>query len=251
MKKSYAFTLVELLVVIAIIAVLVSILVPVISGAINLARKTSCQANLKIIAGSFREYERNHSGQFARVHTTTDSPAENAYVASDLLASISRHPMNQVWSMIADGLLPANAMRCGGDAGATIRTTAVRYGWTRNTEFSYGIQYPFDNDGTNVSQANPSAGSYLPNALLMADMGKRTATGPVRSWEGFSNHPDGIAYVTRVGNIGFNQPAVVDATHSGSIIMGDEIYMDSVAGQGTVPGDAADTLIVPGGVDRS
>ena len=49
MNRRAAFTLIELLIVMAILGVLVTMLVPVVTGQIEKARRTSCQANLRAI----------------------------------------------------------------------------------------------------------------------------------------------------------------------------------------------------------
>ena len=56
MKKKNAFTLIELLVVIAIIGILIAILIPVVSKAMESARRSNCANNLKSIGNAFLAY---------------------------------------------------------------------------------------------------------------------------------------------------------------------------------------------------
>src|SRR5665647_1553026 len=55
-KKDEGFTLVELMVVVLIIGILVAIAIPVFSSAQASARKRTCQANQRTIAGSIQQY---------------------------------------------------------------------------------------------------------------------------------------------------------------------------------------------------
>ncbi|MCE5326060.1 MAG: prepilin-type N-terminal cleavage/methylation domain-containing protein [Planctomycetaceae bacterium] len=254
MKKG--FTLVELLVVIAIIAILVAILVPVIGTVLNDAREGACQTNLKTVGGAFSEYKRARES-FARIsgHASGDPAATYAPGGtSDTLASVAAAPMNEVWALIQAGYLPETAFRCPGDKDWLARVmdaTTLRFGWSANTQFSYGIQFPYDSNLTpTTSLGNPSlalgaANAYSANGVLMADMPKRGAANPVvTAFSDYQNHREGVALVTLVGNALLYEPETAN-----SLINGDEIYKSSGADAASAcPGSATDAVICPGAI---
>ncbi len=75
-KKLQAFTLIELLVVIAIIALLISILLPSLSRARELSKRTVCSANLRGIGQAMYIYAQDDPGLFPCIADVyTGSPA--------------------------------------------------------------------------------------------------------------------------------------------------------------------------------
>lgn len=65
-RKFSGFTLIELLVVIAIIAILASILFPVFSRAREMARRASCQSNLKQISLGLQQYTQDYDEKYVK-----------------------------------------------------------------------------------------------------------------------------------------------------------------------------------------
>jgi prepilin-type N-terminal cleavage/methylation domain-containing protein/prepilin-type processing-associated H-X9-DG protein len=63
-KKDNGFTLIELLVVIAIIALLLSIVVPALSAAKEMARRTICRANIRSVLQADQVYSSQNNGLF-------------------------------------------------------------------------------------------------------------------------------------------------------------------------------------------
>ena len=78
MKKSKAFTLIELLVVIAIIALLISILLPSLSRARELSKRTVCSANLRGIGQAMYIYAQDDPGVFPAIAATSGIPPSTA-----------------------------------------------------------------------------------------------------------------------------------------------------------------------------
>jgi len=80
-REKRGFTLIELLVVIAIIAILAAILFPVFAKAREMARKSTCQSNLKQLTLSFNMYQNDYDATYpsamARTGSATWSAAED------------------------------------------------------------------------------------------------------------------------------------------------------------------------------
>ena len=73
-----AFTLIELLVVVAVIALLISILLPSLSHARKMARRTYCMNNLREIGKGLYYYAQDHNDFFPVVHGTDYENPEHA-----------------------------------------------------------------------------------------------------------------------------------------------------------------------------
>lgn len=73
--RRLGFTLIELLVVIAIIALLIAVLLPALSRAREISRRTVCGTNLRQIGMAFQQYTEDFDGWFpAKGHPTISSP---------------------------------------------------------------------------------------------------------------------------------------------------------------------------------
>ncbi len=87
MKRKNAFTLIELLVVVAIIAVLVALLLPAISKTREIARRTICASNLRMIGVGYMSYAQVYGkfpSPFFYVYDPTSTPVNKAGVINRL-----------------------------------------------------------------------------------------------------------------------------------------------------------------------
>ena len=85
-----AFTFVELLVVIGIIALLVALLLPVLAVARDRARRVSCAANLKNIAGALGVYAAHSQGRLPASSAPTPIPAAAGVPATWMMTTDTR-----------------------------------------------------------------------------------------------------------------------------------------------------------------
>jgi len=160
MKRSAAFTLIELLIVMAILGVLVTMLVPVITGQIEKARRTSCQASLHAIGRKMVEYAHAHKGRFpcwGQIWTGYDKVGNERSLpfVSGAYGSNSR----SLWLLVREDYLPADAFRCISDP----RWHDVDQGWSEGF-------YDFKDAGSlsysyNHSSIHPTRTNVTPTML--------------------------------------------------------------------------------------
>ena len=235
-RERLAFTIIELLVLLALAALVIIAGCNVFSSSGGAADKAACVSNLRAIGGALAQYAALNGGKFPRVHSTGDPLA--APTAANSLRSISTNAMNQVWGLIDQRLLEATAFKCPADEKWKARTASEKYGWADASEFSYGIQYPFDRNPTGeaANPACPNSAAYGSAWIVMADRnpGKRVASN--KDW---ANHPEGCAYLGKGGNVAFHED-------SSSVISSQEIYGDDDAADGDIfPDSAGDIVILP------
>jgi len=118
-SRRSGFTLIELLVVVAIIAILASIAVPVISKAVENAKKAQARTELKTIETALRAYFNEYSkypqgsGQADRSYTSESEQAQLMNVLRALNVSPNNNhvlnPRRIVFLEIPDGSLQNNA----------------------------------------------------------------------------------------------------------------------------------------------
>jgi prepilin-type N-terminal cleavage/methylation domain-containing protein len=176
MRRTKGFTLVELLVVVAIIAVLASLLLPSLGRARELARQSTCMANLKSTSSAIETYKADNKSRPPRIvrygnplsnftATTMDdalwTDANATPPTTQLGSGGSVAAMQNVWLLIAKDLIPQDAFTCPSDPDFTVRKetgVGTKYGWTSWEQMGYGMHYPSDTasaDGT--GEANPAA----------------------------------------------------------------------------------------------
>ena len=260
MRREKGFTLIELLVVIAIIALLVSILVPTLGRAREMARQAACQANLSAIGKAVTMYSASSQDRWAfpLLKTTakwswrsaTDTACTDTTTADDEMNGttvktpacfmqdlIKENPMQNVWLIIVDGQVGEAAFHCPSDGGWAKRTgtNIKKVGWTSNTQFSYGIQFPWDGGpgmtapaGSLPNTAMLSDSNCKPTIVMFAD---RNPNGPITATNSPSNHTsDGTTLVRRDTTVAFyNTTSVAGVGYNGKLdskcgYNADEIY---------------------------
>jgi len=191
-KRTRAFTLIELLVVIAIIALLISILLPSLSRARELSKRTVCSANLRGIGQAFYLYAQDDPGVFPAIAATTGLPPSTAtdgqmqlFDATDRTTEPSTtgipSPTVDMWAVVRANNSTPKQFICPStvDTPDRAQDTTAYFDFGGAGNLSYGYQYQHDPNrqiiGTSseptfpvMADANPYVkGRAIPN--LSAD----------------------------------------------------------------------------------
>ncbi len=202
MKKKRAFTLIELLVVIAIIALLISILLPSLSRARELSKRTVCSANLRGIGQAAYIYAQDGDifpfiarGQ-TNVNGTMILFALTNRVLTGGASAVSTtgtpSPTVDMWTLVRANNSTPKQFNCPSqtDTPDPAQDTTAYYDFLTEVHLSYAYQYQAD------PNRPPLGTGSDPTFPLMADAnpyikGKVTsahATDRVAQWRGNSNN---------------------------------------------------------------
>lgn len=274
-KGFSGFTLIELLVVIAIIAILVTILVPTLSKARELAREGACQANMSAVGKNIPIYggSNKDADNFPVLATDADPTvayagtehADTLWNAGTTVSSIGYNAMQNVWVLIASALGGPELFTCPSDAtaGAVKRGTGAtwKYGWTDDSQFSYGMHWPYAKQGATNNPCNPKDQNLNGALVIMADRNTGGAVNPNAATPvPHANHGLGCTVLHKGGWVSwYSSPNDSQAGASS-----DDIYVNGQPGVSTgtvampvaLTGSSAgsqfqtDTVIVPNVTDR-
>jgi prepilin-type N-terminal cleavage/methylation domain-containing protein len=152
MKKRKAFTLIELLVVIAIIALLISILLPSLSRARELSKRTVCSANLRGIGQAMYIYAQDDPGTFpsiAGVYTQQEG-AFRLCNSQDRTRQPSTTGVPSVtvdmWTVVRANNTTPKQFICPSttDVSDPAQDTTAYFDFLSGNNMSYGYQYQHD-----------------------------------------------------------------------------------------------------------
>jgi hypothetical protein len=229
---------------------------PRLKQARSLARKAACMANLNGIGKSVELYKESfHQGPpLINAFETRDPETPIRFATTDLnpdtapgawtsgKGDMGPNAMQNVWLMMKEDLVPEMAFICPADSAYTDRESPTgaprKYGWSDSSNFSYGMQSPYDANGN----MNPWAEDMNGSVVVFAD---KNPGGPLTATRKPSNHKKlGTAYLIAAGSVGFHD----DPTSSMCGMNGDDIYsvQDAYGGntdEGGVPANDDDTYI--------
>jgi len=239
MRRTKGFTLIELLVVIAIIALLVSILMPSLGRARELAKQAACQANLNSAGKAIAVYQTSQDDLFPLLSnsgnpntdtmqsdnntTLWDTNTGVCYLSKVGNAEVFH--MQNVWLLIKDGMVSTGTFKCPSDGDWTKRQTADRHGWVEYTEFSYGIHYPYADDGTAtnpyaLSNMNLDGGFPIMADRMPVDSGPANSVVKAFTVPPSNHFKDGEAFLTK----GFSVSMYKSTEDSQAGLNSDDIY---------------------------
>lgn len=199
MKRRKAFTLIELLVVIAIIALLISILLPSLSRARELSKRTVCSANLRGIGQAMYIYAQDEPGVFpcvTEVYTGTGNNVDMYRPADRTTAPPTTgipSVTTDLWLLVRANNTTPKQFICPSttDTPDPAQDSLAYYDFLRNINLSYAYQYQHDPNrqiiGTSSEPTFPVMGDA--NPYIKGNVGTTAvATDRTSQFRGNSNN---------------------------------------------------------------
>lgn len=178
MKRPRAFTLIELLVVIAIIALLISILLPSLSRARELSKRTVCAANLRGIGQAMFIYAQDDPQVFPSIAGLQNSLGEVRYFGgTPLLSSNPNHqdrtqipsttgvpsPTVDMWTLLRANNTTPKQFICPSttDTPDPAQDTLAYYDFAGGPNLSYAYQYQHDPNRRIIGPASEPTFAFM------------------------------------------------------------------------------------------
>jgi len=246
MRRGNGFTLGELLILIAVLAVAGFVLFVWLEMGRPLTVHpgySPCMANLNAIGKAFAMYGAENDDKYPLLTDQGDATAAvGKHTVSDKLddGRLGTNAMQNVWVMMKEpcAYVPQTAFHCPSDRTWTERTASAKYGWTSDTEFSYGLHWPYAKDAG--GNENPAALSIALDETFTIMADQCPASGTVGEKVPPSNHPrHGTTYLTPAGAVDIHR-STADA-----VINGDDVYLNARGVRGGLPASDADQVLVP------
>jgi len=171
-KKKRAFTLIELLVVVAIIALLISILLPSLSRARELSKRTVCSANLRGIGQAMYIYAQDDPQIFPAIFQDTQAQSSNMYLFNNNLHRSNipsttgiPSPTADLWSIVRANNTTPKQFICPSTTDVPDPATdcTAYYDFLSISNLSYGYQFQHS------PNRRPIGTSSEPTFPIMAD----------------------------------------------------------------------------------
>lgn len=240
------FTVVDLLCIVLVVIVGAILLVPVLTRVPRDGHVGACQANLSALGKNLPIYAGSNkdADNFPVLMSDGDpnAPCGSTTISDNLWEPrLGSNAMQNVWVLIASALGGPELFTCPNDPTAgTVRrpsntggATGKKYGWTHDSQFSYGMHFPYARDAKgNINPANPKDQNLNGALVIMAD---RNPGGPVGPGRPQSNHPDGTYVLHKGGWV--SRYANPNDSKAGD--KNDDIYVNGNGVAGGLPVDTA------------
>ncbi len=251
MRRQRAFTVVDLLAALGVLVLLAAVVAPGCQSNGSPRRRNACANNLSAIIKGVALYSALTSDQHPFPLLVSKGDA-NAKCDFSTCGSDPRNPalgtnaMQNVWLLVEQNMVGEGSFHCPNDKRWTARYSGAKYGWGADTEFSYGMTFPYDFDAAGTRSSAPLSDPNGESGLVV--FADRNPGGPVGPGRPPSNHPeDGETFARRDTSVGFYQ----NLNDSNAGYNGDDIYVNLAGTAGGTPMNSgsvsgSDTSICPG-----